>query len=898
ELIRDYVKRALLDEIVRSRIGERSSYYAVSRYPGFMSLLGTYLQDMRSLSDGGGETAMPPDLRSIAAAYELLLRRYGLTDHEGVIALVLEDDSIGRFCERFSGPFVADGFYDLTERQLEFFVRLFGQFGRCAVTLVHDPVRPGMFALPGRLLEQYERLGARIVTVESRPAGKPDCVLSGFMNGHYPEPATDGDVRIHTFRSEDAEADWICGTVRSLIHGGVCTPGDILIVSRAQPGFGSLLHIALKRHGIPVEGIIRRPMTSHPLVRFVLDALDASVSADNSLITQVRQSTYAGDMVFTRSTPVESADDRGWSCMIAETDTPEGFVSSLRRMLEQMRFRENMRRSLQDSQSWTDLMVYERLMGVLDEFEKLYAPFRKMMKAVEFNNLLRVFLETVTIPDCVSPGGGVLAAGINTARHIRRRVVFMAGLDNSSYPVRHDTFTLHGEQRARLLREHHELEEGILFYMACKGAERLYFTFPGIDDEGNDASMSIYLEDIRDGISAWSPPEFHHTVPGAAWQDGAVNLRGRAENIVRAIKKDTRTTARFLDSIMKQDEILGTRLRTAVRDSVDRAAGRDLILRENGTLDNVYREWGNERVFSVTALEDYLSCPVGFFLSRILGLEIELYEEDEVAPADTGTLIHGILTEFYTRRREKTGRTSFTRGEIGECRTLMKEVVERVTASDPVFRGRLHPVVFIAWRKNILAWMNMFLEKEAEYFETSKFEPSYFETVFGRPDRRSSTDYPPLALESGGERILIGGRIDRIDCESAAESRMVRVIDYKTGTGNASLGKLADGTSLQIPLYLKAAVELIVPGSIPFDGVFYTLREMEIKEYRENGEPLRGETWMPYIRTAVESACRAASAIRSGRFAAGSGTCEDYCGFRALCTAARMIKEKTTDADS
>ena len=127
---------------------------------------------------------------------------------------------------------------------------------------------------------------------------------------------------------------------------------------------------------------------------------------------------------------------------------------------------------------------------------------------------------------------------------------------------------------------------------------------------------------------------------------------------------------------------------------------------------------------------------------------------------------------------------------------------------------------------------------------------------------------------------------------------MVRVIDYKTGPRDASLGELADGTSLQIPLYLKAAVELIVPGSIPFDGVHYTLREMEIKEYHENGEPLRGEAWAPYIQTAVANACRAASAIRNGQFSAGSGKCEDYCEFRALCTAARMVKEKTSNADS
>ena len=139
------------------------------------------------------------------------------------------------------------------------------------------------------------------------------------------------------------------------------------------------------------------------------------------------------------------------------------------------------------------------------------------MKASEFNRLVHRFIEGVTVPETMSHGSGVLVAGVMTARHIRRKVVFITGLDNASFPLNHDTFTLHSPHRGRIIREHRESEEGLLFFMAGAGAERLYFTFPGIDDEGNEASMSPYLMEIRDGIDSWRKPEFHHGIPGAAW---------------------------------------------------------------------------------------------------------------------------------------------------------------------------------------------------------------------------------------------------------------------------------------------------------------------------------------------------------------------------------------------
>ena len=155
ELIQEHMKRALLDEIIRTRIGEKSQYHAIARFPGFLSVLTSYLRDIRSHSKKPSD--QNPELASIASAYEIHLKRLGMTDHEGLIARTLENDNIEKFCGQTKGSIICDGFYDLTDAQFDLFSRLFENFSRSAVTLTHDKNRPALFTLPDRLLNSLEK---------------------------------------------------------------------------------------------------------------------------------------------------------------------------------------------------------------------------------------------------------------------------------------------------------------------------------------------------------------------------------------------------------------------------------------------------------------------------------------------------------------------------------------------------------------------------------------------------------------------------------------------------------------------------------------------------------------------------------------------------------------------
>jgi len=885
ETIRNHVKRALLAEIVKSRIGDQSKFYDVSGYRGFISLLISFLEDFR----GTDNIIIPRDseLATIAKAYESHLNRLGVTDHEGSIALALKSEMVERFAESFTGPLIVDGFYDLTEKQFELLSRLFKSFKRAAVTLVNDNSRPSLFSLPGKLISKFSSIGARIVEVDSKPSSYPEIVLSGFMNGEYRGYGECGEVEIHMFRSKTSEADWIAGKIRTMLVDGVCRPKDIMIVSRNAADFGSPLNNILKRHGIPVEGGITQSLITYPLIKLVLDALDASINPDEKNILNVQNSCYTGKKSSTEHFASEFMDDRAWSCMIAEIDSPEGFVASMKKMIDWLNIKSNLDGAGEKNTAILESVVYEKLIELLDEFANFYSALRPMMKAVEFNNLLRIFLSDIPITERPSSGQAVLLLDVNHARYIERDVVFVRGLDNSSFPKINDIYSLHNPEIASKIRRHKDMEEGLLFYMSISGAKSLYLTFPGIDDEGKYSSISPYLKEIQKNIDSWSKPVLHAGVPGAAWENGYVSERGKLENIIRVLKESGDSPVSLLSSLLKSNNPTSEVIKNALHAHVKLIEDQNMNLNAEDSKEILAEDFGNEHIFSVTELELYISCPIRYYLSRILGLKPDRLSYDGLDSLERGNIIHEILANFYISLKQKTGKTKFLKEELEENRILMGKTVENAFLKRADLFRRLHPVILGSEKRFIQRWMNYFVEIEASFFEDSSYQPYLLEITFG------NTPYQPLKISSDGNTIKVGGRIDRIDISRDENVSYSRVIDYKTGK-NPAYSEIEKGTNLQIPLYIKAVNENILPEIPAKSGLYYNIRNAQ---YDKKSKNLKGCTNIDkeidfIIETAINNAVQSALSIRNGLFPAPAEKCSEYCEWRSLCRRNRTLHEE------
>jgi hypothetical protein len=216
--------------------------------------------------------------------------------------------------------------------------------------------------------------------------------------------------------------------------------------------------------------------------------------------------------------------------------------------------------------------------------------------------------------------------------------------------------------------------------------------------------------------------------------------------------------------------------------------------------------------------------------------------------------------------------------DLAEARAAAAEVFSRFERE-----GRTgDPAVWAARREAVLARLERVVRAEAR--DADGLAPALLEHAFGARSGR-----PPLALASGGETVLVRGRIDRVD---AGPDRLV-VIDYKNARGGrAAYGDLLDPeafgrTSFQIPTYLMAAARDL-PGRPRLAATYALLRSAERLDPLEvragdpalapEAPPPAGDAPPPFAAAVVEVVRR----VRAGAFPIASRGCE-RCPFGAVC---------------
>lgn len=107
-----------------------------------------------------------------------------------------------------------------------------------------------------------------------------------------------------------------------------------------------------------------------------------------------------------------------------------------------------------------------------------------------------------------------------------------------------------------------------------------------------------------------------------------------------------------------------------------------------------------------------------------------------------------------------------------------------------------------------------------EHIKKGGFKPLEYELSFGL-----NQAYPPIEIElQDGEKILLEGRIDRIDIFDADKHSFVKIIDYKSGDKDFNLSDVYNGLQLQLIVYLDAVLsngDKLNRESMKPAGIFY-----------------------------------------------------------------------------
>ena len=238
-----------------------------------------------------------------------------------------------------------------------------------------------------------------------------------------------------------------------------------------------------------------------------------------------------------------------------------------------------------------------------------------------------------------------------------------------------------------------------------------------------------------------------------------------------------------------------------------------------------------EKHYSVTELETYAKCPFQYYIDKVLGYRVEEEEEeDEPSALEKGSLIHDVLFEFYKNRRNKDEPSiaKCSDEEFEQAKRQLDEVLHNISEGKRNERNDIN-VDNLFWKIEIekqQVALHKWLEAEREY--DLSVVPRYFEVSIGRTTgQRDAELSQPAPIRIGDVQMI--GKIDRIDVGAGS----FNIIDYKTGSSTIRIADILEGRSIQIPIYLQIAQQLLeqngITGLEPTAGLYHKIRLAEFK---------------------------------------------------------------------
>lgn len=436
--------------------------------------------------------------------------------------------------------------------------------------------------------------------------------------------------------------------------------------------------------------------------------------------------------------------------------------------------------------------IYRVVIDLLDKTVKLLGD--EAMPVKEYAQILDAGFQAAKV-GVVPPGADCVILGdIERTRLDHVKVLFFLGVNDGVIPQNADRQNLLSQyERELLLKEQIELaptareqvflQKFYLYLNMTKPSEALYLTYARMDSMGTAQKPSYLITTI----CRMFPELAVREVP--AEEAGGVltpenSVKAYVQGLGQAKKGQLSENWKVLHHWRMSKELY--RKQTAAL--FDAAFS---VYEEEQLKEPLARQlYGSVLHQSVTRLETFARCACAHFLKY--GLRLQERPEYTFEPTDMGMVFHNSL-ECYSRKMEEAGLDWFDITREQQQELLQQAVEETVLGMDTVVLSENARSKFMIERiSNILGCSVWALTGQ---LRKGEFHPLDYEVAFRQE----------LQLREG--KMLLGGRIDRLDiCENDLQL-YVKVMDYKSGKKKFSLQDLYEGLSMQLILYMTGAVQ-------------------------------------------------------------------------------------------
>lgn len=430
------------------------------------------------------------------------------------------------------------------------------------------------------------------------------------------------------------------------------------------------------------------------------------------------------------------------------------------------------------------LELFDRIMELLPE---------EVMTLQEFSEILDAGFGEIRVGMIPPSVDQVLIGDMQRSRLAKVQALFLIGVNDGVIPPNSRKGGILSEMDRELLlsqnvelspttRQQTFIQRLYLYLYLTKPEKELYLSFPLISSDGNSLHPSYLIEEIKEIFPNKIVRKIEREI---LFSEIKTPLEGFDAVLSNMQQEEQSSEYQALVSYYSKDASYQQMLMTMVQHAfcfhTENPINRAVAL----------AMYGDTLVNSVTRLEQFASCAYAHFIKY--GLHLREEELFQFESKDMGTIFHGILNE-YARQLGKSTSDWFNVSKE-ESKLLLDHACD-------IYLGKFEEGALYSTARNTYAVSRMkrILTRTVEVLTSQvrkgKFVPNEYEVAFSEITRLSAE-----------EKIELRGRIDRLDLCETPDHLYVKVIDYKSGAKDFDLTSVFYGLSLQLVVYLNAAMK-------------------------------------------------------------------------------------------
>lgn len=445
--------------------------------------------------------------------------------------------------------------------------------------------------------------------------------------------------------------------------------------------------------------------------------------------------------------------------------------------------------------------IYRSVLSLLDQIYALLGG--EPMSAKDYLKLMETGFAEIRLGVLPQKVDRVLVGDIERSRLSEMKVLFFVGVNDGNIPKGTDKGGLisdldreflraAGTELAPTPREQMYIQRLYLYLNVTKPSEELYLSYAGIRQDGS-ATRPSYLVPVLQALFPKLVVETPERAPASQQLLGTKDalpylagaLRAFSEGAYRGEpeRENEFFTVYGLLAGQKPEEVkklTGAAFRTYRPRPLSKETALLLYMRSV--------------TGSVTRLETAAKCSLRQYLQY--GLRLSQRQEYFLEPSDTGNVLHDSISAFSAELKKRGLSWNDFTEEQG--RTVADEVLGNCAADyhDRLFYDRERNTAALARMRRILHRTVHTLQFQVR---SGDFTPTWFEHPFGEDG--------DFVFDLGdGDRLVLAGRIDRVDLAREGNTIYAKIMDYKSGDLDLDPEKIRKGLQLQLVLYMEAVL--------------------------------------------------------------------------------------------